>query len=111
MSRRVTNRLLSTLTLAFVALLTFVAPVARAEEAHPEYGTVIGIDLGTTYGLWFFNLRHRLTIPLDTLVLVSNAAVSLKSLPTTRVIVSHLHGSVSTRRSDCTSLQALQAIF
>ncbi|KAF7307699.1 hypothetical protein MKEN_01129900 [Mycena kentingensis (nom. inval.)] len=24
-------------------------PVASAEEAHPEYGTVIGIDLGTTY--------------------------------------------------------------
>ncbi|KAJ3514817.1 hypothetical protein NLJ89_g2143 [Agrocybe chaxingu] len=39
---------LSVLFFAFLALVSF-APSAQAEEAHPEYGTVIGIDLGTTY--------------------------------------------------------------
>ncbi|KAH6911894.1 hsp70-like protein [Coprinopsis sp. MPI-PUGE-AT-0042] len=34
---------------AFIALIAFTTPAVQAEEAHPEYGTVIGIDLGTTY--------------------------------------------------------------
>ena len=47
-SRRVFSSL-SVLLFAFLALLTFTSPAVSAEEAHPEYGTVIGIDLGTTY--------------------------------------------------------------
>ncbi|KAK7440063.1 ATPase with role in protein import into the ER [Stygiomarasmius scandens] len=46
------KRLLSSLSLAFVALLAvfcFTSPVVKAEDATSEYGTVIGIDLGTTY--------------------------------------------------------------
>ncbi|THU93826.1 heat shock protein 70 [Dendrothele bispora CBS 962.96] len=46
------KRLLSSLSLAFVALLaifSFTSPAVKAEEASSEYGTVIGIDLGTTY--------------------------------------------------------------
>jgi len=39
---------LSLLLCALVALFALTTPV-QAEEAHPEYGTVIGIDLGTTY--------------------------------------------------------------
>ncbi|TFK19373.1 heat shock protein 70 [Coprinopsis marcescibilis] len=34
---------------AFLALLCLTTPAVQAEEVHPEYGTVIGIDLGTTY--------------------------------------------------------------
>jgi len=51
MSRRVTNRhFLSALSVALCAFLALLsATPAHAEEAHPEYGTVIGIDLGTTY--------------------------------------------------------------
>jgi len=40
------KRLLSSLSLAFVALLAvfcFTSPVVKAEEASSEYGTVIGI--------------------------------------------------------------------
>ncbi|PPQ69056.1 hypothetical protein CVT24_000099 [Panaeolus cyanescens] len=50
-TRSQSTRLLSSLSVlffAFLALISF-APSATAEEAHPEYGTVIGIDLGTTY--------------------------------------------------------------
>ncbi|KAJ7058111.1 heat shock protein 70 family [Mycena amicta] len=49
-SRAHSLRFLSSLSLLFVSLLAFVAlsPVS-AEDPHPEYGTVIGIDLGTTY--------------------------------------------------------------
>ncbi|KAL1736735.1 heat shock protein 70 family [Schizophyllum commune] len=50
-SRAQSQRLLSTLSLLFFALVAVLclAPVARASDAHPEYGHVIGIDLGTTY--------------------------------------------------------------
>ncbi|THH28183.1 hypothetical protein EUX98_g6003 [Antrodiella citrinella] len=54
-SRRPTKhqarRFASTLSLFFVAVLAVLCffPVARAEENKSEYGTVIGIDLGTTY--------------------------------------------------------------
>ncbi|KAJ3809704.1 heat shock protein 70 family [Lentinula lateritia] len=46
------RRVLSSLSFAFFALLavlTFCSPAVRAEESNSEYGTVIGIDLGTTY--------------------------------------------------------------
>ncbi|GLB44653.1 putative heat shock protein 70 family protein [Lyophyllum shimeji] len=46
------RRLLSSLSLGFfalVALACLTAPAARAEDSKAEYGTVIGIDLGTTY--------------------------------------------------------------
>ncbi|KAF8235873.1 heat shock protein 70 [Tricholoma matsutake] len=47
------RRLFSSLSLAFfllVAILCLTAPsVKAADEPHAEYGTVIGIDLGTTY--------------------------------------------------------------
>ncbi|KAJ7468606.1 heat shock protein 70 family [Mycena latifolia] len=44
-------RFLSSFSLIVLSLLALVSfsPVASAEEAHAEYGTVIGIDLGTTY--------------------------------------------------------------
>ncbi|KAF5352939.1 hypothetical protein D9758_007870 [Tetrapyrgos nigripes] len=45
------RRLLSSLSLLFAALLAllcFTSPAVKAEEVS-EYGTVIGIDLGTTY--------------------------------------------------------------
>ncbi|KAG6810250.1 78 kDa glucose-regulated protein [Tricholoma furcatifolium] len=48
---RSTRRLFSSLSLGFfalVALACFTAPAAKAEESKSEYGTVIGIDLGTT---------------------------------------------------------------
>ncbi|KAG5645645.1 hypothetical protein DXG03_005636 [Asterophora parasitica] len=51
-TRTQTRRMLSSLSLGFfalVALACFTAPAAKAEEAKSEYGTVIGIDLGTTY--------------------------------------------------------------
>ncbi|KAF7320908.1 hypothetical protein HMN09_00177500 [Mycena chlorophos] len=51
-SRTQSLRFLSSLSLLLFSLVTFLAlsPVASAEtDAHPEYGTVIGIDLGTTY--------------------------------------------------------------
>ncbi|KAJ7620567.1 heat shock protein 70 family [Mycena polygramma] len=43
-------RILSSLSLLIISLLALVSfsPVS-AEETHAEYGTVIGIDLGTTY--------------------------------------------------------------
>lgn len=38
------------LLLVFIAPLAFFGTTAQAEESSPEnYGTVIGIDLGTTY--------------------------------------------------------------
>jgi heat shock protein 5 len=40
---------LSVFFFALLCLLAFCLPVVTAEDAHPEYGTVIGIDLGTTY--------------------------------------------------------------
>ncbi|XP_006455843.1 heat shock hsp70 protein [Agaricus bisporus var. bisporus H97] len=40
---------LSILFLAALAVLCFFPVAAHAEETHPEYGSVIGIDLGTTY--------------------------------------------------------------
>ncbi|KAF9447484.1 heat shock protein 70 [Macrolepiota fuliginosa MF-IS2] len=46
------RRLISSLSILFFALLAILCllpPAVRAEETHPEYGTVIGIDLGTTY--------------------------------------------------------------
>ncbi|KAF9054171.1 heat shock protein 70 family [Panaeolus papilionaceus] len=50
-TRSQSTRLFSSLSVLFVAFLALVSftPQATAEEAHPEYGTVIGIDLGTTY--------------------------------------------------------------
>ncbi|KAL1748012.1 heat shock protein 70 family [Schizophyllum fasciatum] len=50
-SRAQSQRLLSTLSLLFFALVAVLclAPAAKAADAHPEYGHVIGIDLGTTY--------------------------------------------------------------
>ena len=39
---------LAVLAIALVALLCFL-PTVRAEEKENDYGTVIGIDLGTTY--------------------------------------------------------------
>ncbi|KAF9489101.1 heat shock protein 70 [Pleurotus eryngii] len=51
-SRTQSRRLLSSLSIAFFALIAIVClcPVAvRAEDGASEYGTVIGIDLGTTY--------------------------------------------------------------
>ena len=44
-SRAQSQRLLSTLSLLFFALVAVLclAPVARASDAHPEYGHVIGI--------------------------------------------------------------------
>jgi heat shock protein 5 len=51
-TRSQTRRLLSSLSLGFLGLVAIaccVAPAAKAEEAKSEYGTVIGIDLGTTY--------------------------------------------------------------
>ncbi|KAF9074519.1 heat shock protein 70 family [Rhodocollybia butyracea] len=50
-SRSQSRRVLSSLSFAFFALLaavSFCSPAVSAEEAS-EYGTVIGIDLGTTY--------------------------------------------------------------
>ncbi|KAL9710559.1 ATPase with role in protein import into the ER [Leucoagaricus gongylophorus] len=42
--------LVSVLFLALLAVLCLCPPAVSAEDAaHPEYGTVIGIDLGTTY--------------------------------------------------------------
>ncbi|KAG7447251.1 heat shock protein 70 [Guyanagaster necrorhizus] len=43
-----TRRMVSVLSFAFFALIALLCSV-RAEELHSEYGTVIGIDLGTTY--------------------------------------------------------------
>ncbi|KAK0463109.1 heat shock protein 70 [Desarmillaria tabescens] len=43
-----TRRMVSVLSFTFFALIALFCSV-RAEEAHAEYGTVIGIDLGTTY--------------------------------------------------------------
>ncbi|KAG6908698.1 hypothetical protein DXG01_003631 [Tephrocybe rancida] len=46
-TRTPTRRILSSLSLGFfalVALACFTAPVAKAEDAKSEYGTVIGID-------------------------------------------------------------------
>jgi len=46
------GRLFSSLSLffvAFIAVLCLCPSVAQAEDAKSEYGTVIGIDLGTTY--------------------------------------------------------------
>ncbi|EKM76243.1 hypothetical protein AGABI1DRAFT_115984 [Agaricus bisporus var. burnettii JB137-S8] len=40
---------LSILFLAALAVLCFFPVAVNAEETHPEYGSVIGIDLGTTY--------------------------------------------------------------
>ncbi|KAJ3727760.1 heat shock protein 70 family [Lentinula raphanica] len=51
-SRSQSRRVLSSLSFALFALLavlTFCSPAVRAEESTSEYGTVIGIDLGTTY--------------------------------------------------------------
>ncbi|KDQ23873.1 hypothetical protein PLEOSDRAFT_62237 [Pleurotus ostreatus PC15] len=51
-SRTQSRYLLSSLSIAFFALIAIVClcPVAvRAEDGASEYGTVIGIDLGTTY--------------------------------------------------------------
>ncbi|KXN92711.1 hypothetical protein AN958_06989 [Leucoagaricus sp. SymC.cos] len=51
-TRAHSRRLLSSLSILFFAFLAIVClcpPAVAAEEAHPEYGTVIGIDLGTTY--------------------------------------------------------------
>ncbi|EAU87549.2 hsp70-like protein [Coprinopsis cinerea okayama7 len=50
-SRSTSRNVLSSLSVFFFAFLAllFVTTPAHAEEAHPEYGTVIGIDLGTTY--------------------------------------------------------------
>ncbi|KAJ3980339.1 heat shock protein 70 family [Lentinula detonsa] len=51
-SRSQSRRVLSSLSFAIFALLavlTFCSPAVRAEESSSEYGTVIGIDLGTTY--------------------------------------------------------------
>jgi heat shock protein 5 len=40
----------SILFLAFLAVICFAPlPSVNAEQTHPEYGNVIGIDLGTTY--------------------------------------------------------------
>ncbi|KAK2462475.1 hypothetical protein APHAL10511_005445 [Amanita phalloides] len=45
------RQLLSSLSIFFIAFLAVLCfcPTAVQAEAHPEYGTVIGIDLGTTY--------------------------------------------------------------
>ncbi|KAK0478764.1 heat shock protein 70 family [Armillaria novae-zelandiae] len=43
-----TRRMVSVLSFTFFALIALFCSV-RAEEPHSEYGTVIGIDLGTTY--------------------------------------------------------------
>ncbi|RXW18644.1 hypothetical protein EST38_g7207 [Candolleomyces aberdarensis] len=51
-TQRQSRHILSSISLfifALLALLSFTTPAVQAEEAHPEYGTVIGIDLGTTY--------------------------------------------------------------
>ncbi|KIK50753.1 hypothetical protein GYMLUDRAFT_51014 [Collybiopsis luxurians FD-317 M1] len=51
-SRSQSRRVLSSLSFAlfaFLAILSFCSPAVSAEEATSEYGTVIGIDLGTTY--------------------------------------------------------------
>ncbi|KAJ6619031.1 heat shock protein 70 family [Mycena sp. CBHHK59/15] len=40
---------LSLLVLTLLAIVSFSPSSVSAEEAHAEYGTVIGIDLGTTY--------------------------------------------------------------
>ncbi|KAL0952582.1 hypothetical protein HGRIS_006838 [Hohenbuehelia grisea] len=54
-SRTQSRRMLSSLSIAFFALLAIVClcpvSVAAEEKAKSEYGTVIGIDLGTTYAL------------------------------------------------------------
>lgn len=45
-TRTQSRRILSSLSLGFfalVALACFTTPAVGAEEAHPEYGTVIGI--------------------------------------------------------------------
>ncbi|KAG6837781.1 hypothetical protein H0H93_001708 [Arthromyces matolae] len=50
MARFTTRRLFSSLSVGFIALAaiaSFTAPAAKAQET--DYGTVIGIDLGTTY--------------------------------------------------------------
>ncbi|KAF5345831.1 hypothetical protein D9756_010900 [Leucocoprinus leucothites] len=47
-ARTHSRRLLSTVSilfLAFLALVCLCPPAVSAEETHPEYGTVIGIDL------------------------------------------------------------------
>ncbi|KAJ6526552.1 heat shock protein 70 family [Mycena vulgaris] len=53
MSLRHPTRSLRTLISSFFVLsllaVSSLSPVVSAEEAHAEYGTVIGIDLGTTY--------------------------------------------------------------
>ncbi|KAI0063058.1 heat shock protein 70 [Artomyces pyxidatus] len=50
-SRTSSSRLVSGISFAFLifAALLFLCPPAVSAEAKPEYGTVIGIDLGTTY--------------------------------------------------------------
>ncbi|KAF8494857.1 heat shock protein 70 [Russula emetica] len=51
-SRKQSSRLLSSLSFAFflfVALIALCPPAVSAEDKKSEYGTVIGIDLGTTY--------------------------------------------------------------
>jgi heat shock protein 5 len=40
---------LTLLALALIAILCFLPTTVRAEEKENDYGTVIGIDLGTTY--------------------------------------------------------------
>ncbi|KAI6019004.1 hypothetical protein BKA83DRAFT_1642210 [Pisolithus microcarpus] len=50
---------LSLLFVAFVAVLCFCSPVAAQESGKKsEYGTVIGIDLGTTYDFPLMNSFH-----------------------------------------------------
>lgn len=51
-SRKHSSRLISSLSFAFflfVALIALCPPAVSAEDKKSEYGTVIGIDLGTTY--------------------------------------------------------------
>ncbi|TFL01246.1 heat shock protein 70 [Pterulicium gracile] len=50
-SRTQSKTLLSSFSLLFLAFLAIICfcPVPTSAETHPEYGTVIGIDLGTTY--------------------------------------------------------------
>jgi heat shock protein 5 len=51
-TRTQSRTLLSSLSILFfaaLAILCLCPPAVHAEETHPEYGSVIGIDLGTTY--------------------------------------------------------------
>ncbi|KAF8646020.1 hypothetical protein AX16_007445 [Volvariella volvacea WC 439] len=56
---------LSILFFALLAIITLCPPAARADHAAPEYGTVVGIDLGTSYSRVAVQRDGRIKIVAD----------------------------------------------